>query len=152
MHVLRSRSESDGRRRLADHANGAQMSSVTFAEVVEGVRAVIATHTQAQDDGRTDDLVAVYCEDAAVEVPGMGTFEGRSAIHEAFAGWAPQTPQRHIVSNTLVTSWSDDGASAVSDVVFVQKGDAGWAVQVVARYHDQFRNESGLWRLSRRTM
>jgi ketosteroid isomerase-like protein len=128
------------------------MSSVTFADVVEGVRAAIAAHAHAQDDGRTDDLVAVYCDDAVVEVPGMGTFDGRDAIHAAFAGWAPQVPQRHIVSSTLVTSWSDGEASSTSDVVFVQKSDAGWAVQVVARYHDEFRNESESWRLSRRTM
>jgi uncharacterized protein (TIGR02246 family) len=128
------------------------VSEVRFADVVEGVRAVIAAHAQAQDDGRTDDLVAVYCDDAVVEVPGMGTFDGRDAIHAAFKGWEPQAPQKHVVSSTLVTSWSDEQAASTSDVVFVLKGDGGWAVQVVARYHDQFRNESGSWRLSRRTM
>ena len=33
----------------------------TYAEVAEGVRATIATYTQALDDGRTDDVVATFC-------------------------------------------------------------------------------------------
>lgn len=128
------------------------MAKTTFADVIEGIRATIAAHAQAQDDGRTDDLVALYCPDGAVEVPDMGTFEGTEVLRDTFAGWAPQLPQRHIVVNTLVTDWSDNRATATSDVVFVQKGESGWAVQVVGRYHDVFQQTDGAWRLRRRTM
>src|SRR5207245_6233482 len=34
-----------------------------YADVVEGIRATIAAYTQALDDGRTDDVVATYCDD-----------------------------------------------------------------------------------------
>src|SRR5438105_15529330 len=112
---------------------------MAYADVVEGVRATIAAHAQAQDDGRTDDLVALYTPDGAVEVPDMGTFEGTDALRKTFAGWEPQLPQRHMIVNTLVTDWNEQEAKAVSDVVFVLKGEAGWGVQVVARYHDTFR-------------
>ena len=123
-----------------------------YAEVAEQIRALLAALAQAQDDGRTDDLVSLYAEDGVVDVPGVGTFAGASALREAFAGWAPTVPQRHIVTNTLVTDWDDAAARAVSDVVFVQRGDAGWAVATVARYHDTFRNSDGTWTLARRSM
>ena len=53
---------------------------MTFAEVVEGVRATLAAYTQALDDGRTDDVVATYCPDGVCEIPGMGTHEGHDAL------------------------------------------------------------------------
>jgi ketosteroid isomerase-like protein len=115
-------------------------AAVSYAEVAEQVRAVLAALAQARDDGRTDDLVACYTEDGVVEVPGLGTFAGASAPREAFAGWAPAVPQHHIVTNTLVTEWDASSAQASSDVVFVQHGASGWAVASVARYHDTFKN------------
>jgi ketosteroid isomerase-like protein len=122
------------------------------AEAAEGIRAVIAACAQAQDDGRTDDLVALYSPDGAVEIPGTGTYEGAAALREAFTGWRPQRPQRHVVINTVVTGWDDDAAQATSDVVFLQRDKSGWAVQVVGRYHDTLRQQDGIWRLCRRVM
>jgi uncharacterized protein (TIGR02246 family) len=127
-------------------------ATTTYAEVVEGIRATIAAHAHAQDDGRAEDLAALYCRDGAVEVPGMGTYEGADALREAFASWQPQAPQRHIVVNTVVTDWNDDEARATSDVVFVQRGESGWAVQVVGRYDDTFQHRDGAWLLRRRKM
>lgn len=122
----------------------------TFAEVAEGVRAAIASYTHALDDGRTDDVVACYCPDGVFAMPGLGTFEGHDALREAYAGWAPRGPQRHLVVNTLVTDWSDEEATAVSDVVFTTKGDEGWAIQFVARYTDTLHSDDGTWRFHRR--
>ncbi len=97
----------------------------TFAEVAEGVRATIAAYTHALDDGRTDDVVAAYCPDGVFAMPGLGTFEGHDALREAYAGWTPRGPQRHLVVNTLVTDWSEQEATAVSDVVFSTQGRVG---------------------------
>lgn len=135
-----------------DDATAPASSNLDYPQVVEAVRALIATYTHALDDGRTDDVVATYCPDGAFELPGTGTFEGHDALREAYAGWAPRRPQRHLVSNTLVTDWDDHRATAVSDVVLVVKGDAGWAVQFVARYHDVVHHDAGRWTFHRRTV
>ncbi len=121
-----------------------------FADVVEGVRATLAAYTQALDDGRTDDVVATFCADGTVEIPGMGTHAGHDALRAAYAGWAPQRPQRHVVVNTLVSDWSDDEATATSDVLFLSKGSAGWAVHLVGRYNDVLHHDGGTWRFHRR--
>ena len=122
----------------------------TFAEVAEGVRATIAAYAQALDAGRTDDVVATFCPAGASEITGQGCCEGRDAILAAYCAWTPRRPQRHLVLNTLVTDWSDDDARAVSDVVFLLQGKAGWSVQLVGRYDDHFHRDGDAWRFHRR--
>jgi len=127
------------------------MSESNQAAVAAGVRNVIGVHTQAQDAGRTDDIVALYTKDGVLELPGADPIEGHDALREAFQGWAPVTPQLHIVTNTVLTSWSDKEASAVSNVAFTQRGESGWAVLVVGRYEDTFRLEDGTWLIRHRS-
>jgi ketosteroid isomerase-like protein len=123
----------------------------TFADVSEGVRATIAAYAQALDDGRTDDVVGTFCRDGAMDMGARGLFEGHDALQAAFAKWVPRQPQRHLVVNTLVQEWSESEATAVSDVVFLLRGDEGWAVQLVGRYRDVLRLDDGRWRFHRRT-
>jgi ketosteroid isomerase-like protein len=124
---------------------------MNYADVAEGVRAAIAAYTHALDDGRTDDVVATFCEDGMVDIPGMGTHEGHEALRAAYTKWAPRRPQRHLVVNTHVTDCNDGEAHAVSDVVFLLKGEGGWAVQLVGRYRDTLHDDGGVWRFHRRT-
>jgi 3-phenylpropionate/cinnamic acid dioxygenase small subunit len=127
------------------------MTAAPTAETVySALQAVICAHAQAQDDGRIEDIVALYCADAELAVPGEGTYTGHEAIRTAWDRWKPREPQRHIISSVVVTEWSADRAKAQSDVVYVRQGDAGWAIQMVARYHDVFRRVGGSWRFSRR--
>jgi len=124
----------------------------TFAEVTEGVRAAIATYTHALDDGRTDDVVATYCPDGAFELVGRGTYEGHAALREVYAGWKPRVPQRHLISNPLVTERSDEEATATSDVVLLVEIESAWSVQFVARYVDVLHHDAGTWKFHRRTV
>ena len=123
---------------------------MNFAEVVEGVRATLAAYTQALDDGRTDDVVATFCPDGAIEIPGMGTHAGHGALREAYSKWKPRRPQRHLVVNTLVTNWNDYEANAISDVIFLLQGESGWAIQLVGRYQDTLHDDDGTWRFHHR--
>jgi hypothetical protein len=125
-------------------------ANTTYAEVAEGVRAAIAAYTLALDDGRTNDVVATFCADGGCDIPGLGTHVGHDALREAYAKVEPRRPQRHLVLNTLVTDWNDHEASAISDVIFVLKGDAGWAIQLVGRYHDTLHHDDDGWRFHRR--
>jgi ketosteroid isomerase-like protein len=122
-----------------------------YARIVEGIRATMAAYTQALDDGRSDDVVATFCVDGAIEIPGMGTHQGHAALREAFSTWKPRRPQRHLVLNTHVTDWNDDEARASSDVIFILKGEDGWSIQLVGRYHDVLHQADGRWRFHRRT-
>jgi hypothetical protein len=121
-----------------------------YAQVAEGVRAVIAAYAQALDDGRTDDLVATFCPDGSCDMPGLGRHEGHAALREAYARVAPRQPQRHLVANTVVTAWSDHEATAISDVVLLLHDGTGWAVRLVGRYHDTLHRDGATWRFHHR--
>ena len=124
---------------------------MTRAEVAEGVRFAIAVYTHALDDGRTDDVVATFCPDGGVEIPGMGTHRGHEALRDAYSRWGPKRPQRHLVLNTVVAERSETEATAISDVVFLLLGDSGWSIQLVGRYHDLLHNHGdGTWRFHHR--
>ena len=125
--------------------------STSFATVSEGIRATLAAYAQALDDGRAADVVATFCPDGVCKLPGMDTLEGHDALLAAYSGWAPRRPQRHLILNTHITSWTDEEATAISDVVFIAKGSAGWSIQLVGRYHDTLRNLDGAWRFQTRT-
>jgi hypothetical protein len=124
----------------------------TFADVVGAIRATVAAYAQAEDDGRVDDLVAMYHPRGCLEIPGVGPVDGADALRTAFAGAAPQTPQLHAVVNTLVHEYSDHEAHAASDVVLLRKTDAGWLVQAISRYHDTFELVDGTWLIRRRVV
>ena len=59
--------------------------TLSYTDVVEGVRAALAAYTHALDDGRTDDVVATFCADGGVEIPGLGIHEGHHLHHHAIA-------------------------------------------------------------------
>jgi hypothetical protein len=125
--------------------------ALSYADVVAGVSAAIAAYTQALDDGRTDDVVATFCPDGSCDIPGLGSHAGHDALRVAYDAVRPTTwQQRHLVVNTHVTDWSDNEATAVSDVVFLLKGDGGWAVQLVGRYTDSLHRDEDRWRFHHR--
>lgn len=126
------------------------MSESTQAWVAAGVRAVLGAHTQAQDAGRTDEIVALYTPDAVLELPGTDPLQGHDALRAAFKGWEPTQPQLHLVTNTVVTSTGADEATAASDVAFLQRGESGWSVQVTGHYDDTLSHVDGTWLLTRR--
>lgn len=122
----------------------------SYADVFAGVYTTVAAHAQHQDAGNTDGIMALYTPDAVLEVPGLGVFEGADAIRAALDKWKPQGLQRHMPVNIVITDWDAGQARATTDVVYIAQGEAGWSVQIVARYHDEFRPVDGKWLLSRR--
>lgn len=126
------------------------MSTPSLAEVDAGIRRTLAAYTQALDDGRADDVVATFCPDGAIDIPGVGTHEGHDALRAAYTGWVPRRPQRHLVLNTHIARWDDHEVEASSDVVFLLLGSDGWQVQVVGRYDDVLHRDGDGWRFHRR--
>jgi hypothetical protein len=125
---------------------------MTYAEVAEGVRAAIAAYTHALDDGRTDVVVAMFCTDGSSEMPRSEPAHGHDALRTMYERFKPRAPQRHLVANTLVTDWNDHEATAVSDVMLLVHGDAGWSVAFVGRYRDTLHYTDGGWRFHRRVL
>jgi len=121
-------------------------------DTAEGVRATIAAYCQALDDGRTDDLVALFTADGSSTLPGMDPVVGTEALHALYQTVVPDGPQRHLVVNTLVTADRGDEVEAFSDLVFLKLLGGAWAVPLVGRYADVLRNVDGRWRFASRVL
>lgn len=112
----------------------------------------VAAYAHALDRGRTADIAALFTPDGVADLVGVGIFEGHDAIREGYAAFAPTAPQLHLVTNTVITSWSADGAEAHSDLAFFRRGRGGWRVQATGRYDDTLRRTDGGWLFTRRVM
>jgi hypothetical protein len=121
-------------------------------DTVEGVRAAIAAYCHALDDGRVDDLVALFTADGTSALPGMEPVTGTEALRALYLRLTPKGPQRHLVLNTLVTAERDGEVEAVSDLVFLRSAEGRWSVALVGRYQDLLRGEGGYWRFASRRL
>jgi hypothetical protein len=126
------------------------MSTITEESVAAGAQAAIAAYAHALDAGRTDEIVELFWPDGVAEIAGMGVFEGHDAIREGYAAFVPAQPQLHLVANTVITSWTEYEATAISNLAFFQRGEAGWAVQLVGRYDDTLHRRKNVWKFQRR--
>lgn len=120
------------------------------ASVSSDVHAVIADYAQALDAGRTADIVELFCPDGISEITGVGVFEGHESLREGYAQFVPTQPQLHLVANTVITSWSENKATATSNLAFIQRGDDGWSVVVAGQYDDILHKHGGSWLFHRR--
>ena len=125
------------------------MGTLIEASVAAGVQATIAAYAQALDAGQPDAIAELFTADGIAEIAGLATFEGRDAIRAGYVAFAPTQPQLHLVANTVITQ-TEDGASARSDLAFVQRGETGWAVQIVGNYDDTLILDGEQWRFVRR--
>ena len=86
----------------------------TFADVSEGVRDTLAAYTHALDDGRTDDVVATFCPDGAIDMGELGSFEGHDALRAAYAR-VGAAASRSATSSSTRTSPSGTTTEAKAD-------------------------------------
>jgi len=128
-------------------------TTMTYPDVAMGVQATLAAYTQALDAGRFDEVVATFTADGVFEIPDFGVLaQGGDAIRGYYAAATSELSMRHVLVNTLVTGWKDDEAETSSDLLVVQKGEAGWTVLMVGRYRDKLHHVGGSWLFQRRTL
>jgi len=118
---------------------------------LDQIRRILAAYCQACDDGRFDDLAALFAEDSTFEVMG-GTYAGRDAIRGFIAaGQPPERRGRHMCANSLVDiDPSGSTATGSTDYIFVARTPEGLQITSAGRYHDTFVRDGDRWRFSSR--
>jgi len=122
----------------------------------EAVRHTIASYTYAADNGRFDDVAALFAPDGVLEVQGIGgaLAEGRDAILQFFrgvggdvTGTAPPGRMQHHVASVRVDVASATDATATSYFTVM----TGAGVDHWGRYKDRFAlHGDGRWLFAHR--
>jgi len=121
-------------------------------EARESIRDLVARYNANGDSGRFDPLLALFAEDAVLEVPD-GRIEGRAAIRAYFAnvarGATGRPPVRllrhHTATLQIDVDSPDEARSRCYFQVFTESGLDHWG-----RYVDDYRRVDGRWRFARR--
>ena len=121
----------------------------TFAEVFAGVYTTVAAHSQHQDAGNTNGIMALYRRTRSSRYRGWASSRVRTRSGRPGTAGSPGGCSAHAV-NIVITDWADEEARATTEMVFLAQGETGWSVQIVARYQDVFRPVDGRWLISRR--
>jgi hypothetical protein len=125
----------------------------------EAVRHTIASYTYAADNGRFDDVAALFAPDGVLEVQGIGgaTAQGRDAILGFFRGvggdvvtTAPPGRMQHHVSSVRVEVLAPTEATATCYFTVM----TGAGVDHWGRYKDRFapdqHDDGGRWLFAHR--
>jgi 3-phenylpropionate/cinnamic acid dioxygenase small subunit len=119
--------------------------SSEYGDAAARIRDTIAAYAQAVDDGRTEDIVATFLPDGWASFPGAEPARGHEGIRATYSALKPGRAQRHVVTNILITAFDGAEADVSSDLLFLVKGEAGWAVRIVGRYTDRLRKDGEQW-------
>ena len=127
--------------------------TTTFAEVVEGVRATIAAlhprpRRRPHRRRRRHLLPRRRLRAARASARSRATTRCARPTPGGRRGGPSATSSSTRSSPTGTTT----RPPPISDVVLIVQGDAGWAIQFVARYHDVLHHDDGTWRFHRRTV
>ena len=119
----------------------------------ESIRDLVARYNSSGDSGRIDELARLFCDDATLQVGSNAPVVGREAIGEFFAQVAAGSSSddvprhiRHFVATHQIDLQSRSRASGRCYFqVLTHNGLDHWG-----RYLDEYREESGSWRLQSR--
>jgi hypothetical protein len=112
----------------------------------------LALHAHLVDADQLDRIDELFTPDAVYDMtgPAIGIFEGIDTIRAAAAQMSASghAPIAHFLTNVVLTSTSEDEATALSKCLMIM---ATGTTQGVT-YDDTLRRDHGQWRISRRVI
>ncbi|GAB3322718.1 nuclear transport factor 2 family protein [Haliea atlantica] len=115
-------------------------------------RAVVR-FARAMDERDWDALRELTTADVTADM-GTGPLQGVEAIIRVIRSYLDDCgPTQHLLGNVLIDVEGDTARSRcyVSDMHLGQGGAEGKTFSTLGDYHDQWRREDGVWRMSHRT-
>lgn len=125
----------------------------TALEEKDAIREVLADYCFALDEGRFDDMAALFTEDGTWDTA-FGAATGRPgivALVKSIRARAPQTAPRgiHLVTNVVI-ALAGARATVRSNWTVVQNGPDGPKVGSGGSYADAMVKQDGRWRFALR--
>ncbi len=116
----------------------------------EAIRDLVARYNQYGDHARFDPMLALFAEDAVLEVGRDERYEGRAAIRVFFTGVADGSARflRHMTATHQIDVENENEATGrCYFAVLTEKGLDHWGT-----YRDRYRRIGGAWCFSARSV
>ena len=116
----------------------------------QAISETLSLHGHLFDEGQLDRLGEIFTPDVVYDMSALevGTFEGIEAIRSATLHLGAGNPIAHHVTNIVITSEEDDGATARSKgLVILADGTFASVTHL-----DSLRRHDDGWRISRRVI
>ena len=126
---------------------GSSRASRIGADDAEAIRAVIFRHAQCLDDGRFDDLPALYTEDAELATAAKSWTGARVIVKVLTKAQPPERRGKHCCVNTVIDVHDDGTTVAATDYVFIGPDKT---VSAFGRYVDTMLEVDGAWLIRQR--
>lgn len=112
---------------------------------------LLATHTQALDDGDLDARLGCFTSDGTYTSVNGTTASGRAELRAAFADSSVAGAGKHVLVNERIDV-AGELASGSVDYVWVRRSAGEMNIAAVGRYRDQYRKTADGWRISARVL
>ena len=118
----------------------------------EDIRALRDSYHACINDGRYDDIGALFTKDAVVVLDYLARYEGRAAIDAGFRAMGERERffiKQFIHSHRITLDDADDDAATGSAYLDARYGRYGVSYMVAGRYDDRYRRVDGVWLFAR---
>jgi len=130
---------------------------VELTELVarESIRDIVARYNSLGDSGRVGEMMALFADDARLEVPGRDPLEGVAAIRDFFLSVTEAAPdaaplrslRHHTATHRIELETATTARGSCYFAVYTQDGLDHWGC-----YKDTYRLCAGSWLFSSRTV
>ena len=125
---------------------------ITVLEDIEEIKNLMSTYEYLIDTHQSDDLVALFADNAKAEWNILGSYEGKEAIANVLKNIVSGTLiwSAHMLLNPLVTVQGDKakGTFYLFGPSTIPGPEGESAIWVQGRYDNEFVKEGGKWKFS----
>jgi len=125
---------------------------ITVLEDIEEIKNLMSTYEYLIDNHQSDDLVALFADNAKAEWNILGSYEGKEAIANVLKNIVSGTLiwSAHMLLNPLVTVEGDKakGTFYLFGPSTIPGPEGERAIWVQGRYDNEFVKEGGKWKFS----
>jgi hypothetical protein len=136
-------------------ATARSWSSAPPPDVVAELHNLVQAYAFFTDEGRADELAAMFTADAKWDGTdlGYGWAEGPEAIAATvLQHFDPTRPMIHVPGPPLLVRVSDSEVRGAGWCLATRSAGDGASPVIYFHYDDEFRRDEGVWRFSRRTL
>jgi 3-phenylpropionate/cinnamic acid dioxygenase small subunit len=122
------------------------------ADDCEQVRQLYARYAVTIDEGKVDEWMKCFTDDASIEHPFFGSHRGLAGLREFADKYLKSlngAQPRHLITNVLMELGEERGTGSCYSIYFTSRHGHS-ELEGIGGYRDELRKQNGRWLIARR--